>query len=704
MVYKSQIIMPRPEQIKGNSGKGQGHASVLPSTAAASHQRRPGQGQGPVVESSPELEPHYDAGPSDFGPRQDPIVDDGSTEEQRFSFTEEQRLILTQEQQLMMDTQIEIMDAVHADDPQVDWRTQDANIQAEDELLSDSDEITEPETYNVPRDIRQIETAAAGEVEAIVDHTVHGRYATFLSKLCASTATTEAESHVREGLPHLVQHAGSLNLGQDFTERPDLDTYSHAIVIYMWLVVCLCMQQGIFPPGTSLVFEMGSLFLSALAVLEDDCSTTAGELSFAVQYWEERIKAKSKGNFWLRQQWFKDIPQQDAIFSISRNEIADQYLRALSEKGKFGLLLAIVDRDTENIHRSPLRNFIDKGERHSKWIGTELADILVSMDIEVLKALIDGSLTRKSEIPLSKVSSVLQRIERQTPAPPSIYQNAICDRMGLSPTPAQWQNVCDHMIAYVAGGKESDGLAESVDQLVYPSNKWPPHLARIGLRRYTEWRSYIDQDGDRHPSTSRRQMVRYFARQMQDRIKADLQTGKGHIPLTAPVIEIGFSIDHVGRRREHRQHRNSNYLMNLAEALIKYLYPGYFRLQQLVIYSCYQPGQCWFSEVILTQIGQGYTEGGGGFSHYTAGLSNGAPYRKTSREDWAKFLYEAGRSGDLKRERKLFIAQIEIEEAAAKQKAIREAENEERTNNFLRAFNAVLDAELALAQSFLGDQ
>ena len=659
---------------------------MLPPTAAATHRAR--QGRGPVVESSPESGAHHDAGPSDVGLRESPTGDDGCNEEQ----------------QLIMDTQIEAMDAVCADDPQVDWRTQDPNIQAEDEPVSDSDEITEPETYNVPRDIRQMETVVAGEVEALVDHPVHERYTTFLSKLCASTATIDAEFHVRGGLPQIIQHAMSLKLSQDLTKRPDLDTYSHAIVIYIWLVVCLYMQQGISPPDNSLVFEMGSLFLSALAVLKDDCSTTEGELSFALQYWEQRIKARSKGNLWLRQQWFKDIPQQDARSSISRNETADQYLRALSEKGKFGLLLSIVDRDRENVHRSPLRNFTDKGEQHSEWIGMELADILVSMDIEVLKALIDGSLTRKSEIPLSKVSSMLQQIERQTPAPPSIYQNAICDRMGLSPTPAQWQNVCDHMIAYVAGGKESDGLAESVDQLVYPSNKWPPHLARIGLRRYTEWRSYIDQDGDRHPSTSRRQMVRYFARQMQDRIKADLQTGKGHIPLTAPVIEIGFSIDHVGRRREHRQHRNSNYLMNLAEALFKYLYPRYFRLQQLVIYSCYQPTQCWFSEVILTQLGQGYTEGGGGFSHYTAGLSNGAPYRKTSRQDWARFLYEAGRSGDLKRERNRFLAQVKISEAAREQRAIREAEDEEKINNFLRAFNAVLDAELALTQSLLGDQ
>ena len=222
--------------------------------------------------------------------------------------------------------------------------------------------------------------------------------------------------------------------------------------------------------------------------------------------------------------------------------------------------------------------------------------------------------------------------------------------MGISPTPAQWQKVCVSMRKYVEGGPESDGLVEMVDQLIFPTDNWPPYLAKRGLRRYTEWRSYILNDGDREASSPHRKMVRYFVSQMMGRIETDLRSGKEHSPLAAPVIEIGFSINVNHRLKEHRQHRQSNYLMNLAEAMFKHLYPGIFRLQQLVIYACYKPSHPWFSEIILTQLGQGYTEGAGGFSHYPAGFSNGSAHSKTSKAQWNMFEYEAGRSGRLNRE------------------------------------------------------
>ena len=135
-------------------------------------------------------------------------------------------------------------------------------------------------------------------------------------------------------------------------------------------------------------------------------------------------------------------------------------------------------------------------------------------------------------------------------------------------------------------GRESNELAMIVDQLIYPTEKRPPQLARRGLRRYTEWRSYVENDGDQLTSHSHRGMVRYFVSEMMDRIPIDLRSGRGHVPLAAPVIEIGFSIDTYHRLREHRRHMQSNCLINLAD-----LYPSTFRLQQLVIYTCYRPSQ-----------------------------------------------------------------------------------------------------------------
>lgn len=132
-------------------------------------------------------------------------------------------------------------------------------------------------------------------------------------------------------------------------------------------------------------------------------------------------------------------------------------------------------------------------------------------------------------------------------------------------------------------------------------------------------------------------MVLYFVDQMRQRIANEAD----HTPLSAPVIEIGFSIDPYHRLREHRRHRKSNYLMNLAEATFKHVFPDTFGLHQKVIFTCYRPAQPWISEVILTQLAQGYTEGAGGFSHHPAGYSNGGAYRRISEKAWAGFLAKA---------------------------------------------------------------
>ena len=269
----------------------------------------------------------------------------------------------------------------------------------------------------------------------------------------------------------------------------------------------------------------------------------------------------------------------------------------------------------------------------------------------------------------------------------------------MSPTPLQWEVGCGQMRVYVQGGTESDELAENVDRLISPSADWPARLARKGLRRYTEWRSYIEGHGDKTPSSIHRQMVRYFVSQMEARITPDLQARRGHVPLTAPVIEIGFSINHVKRRREHRRHQNSNYLMNLAEVIFRHEYPNHFRLQQMVIFTCFQPTQCWFCEIVLTQLGQGYTEGAGGFSHYTAGRSNSGAYRKTSREEWLRFHRGALHSGKISHERMEFTAEVKRVTEAQQEEDVRKAQQEEALKDSLRAFNEVLDAELELILS-----
>jgi hypothetical protein len=631
-----------------------------------------------MLPSSPELGPSHG----------DPIADDEGHD-------------LETLQDAILATQLDVMDDIHADDPNIDWRALDPDVGDDDDVISDPDELPEADAYQIPRMICLAETAATAHSTTCLNHPVHQRYKEFLVGLCLHTGTPEAEAYTMEGLPYLICQSMSLSIEIDHSANPDLDLYAHALVIHVWLAVCLRLLQGVSPPDDSLTFELAAYFLSAHGFTQVQFDVHVEELRFAVQYWEQRLGSMVKGNAWSRGQWFRAIPPPDPIAPSYRNPIADEYLQSMEENGKTGLMVLIKHKDNVSPHGTPLAKFMGRGMEYSSLINMEILDILASMDVELLKALINGSLSRKAEITHGPVHSALQKMSEQVPAPPSIYMNTICDRAGISPTPTQWQNVCAHMVAYVMGGKESDELATIIDQLVCPPAKWPRRLANLGLRRYTEWRSYIEGDGDRQPNRSRRQMVQYFASQMQARIYGDLHNDRGHIPLEAGVNEIGFSIHTEHRLREHRQHRNSNYLMNLAESLFHHLYPGSFRLQQLVIYTCYQPTQCWFSEIILTQIGQGYTEGAGGFSHYTAGRSNGGAYKTTSKQDWAKFRHEASRSGELVREIRKMGDEARKMENTQRQRQAEAEDHLTKQERFYQALNGSLDAAIEMVHGAL---
>ena len=216
----------------------------------------------------------------------------------------------------------------------------------------------------------------------------------------------------------------------------------------------------------------------------------------------------------------------------------------------------------------------------SQVVLGDLIAMLFSMGSDMLKAIIEGQLQRKSKL---RHTDIYNAVRRNPIDMPGCYMNSICDLQGHSPTPAQRDLVCNTMLEYVdSGANRHDTLAASIDQLIHPSTMWPITLADKGLRRYTEWRSHLTHR-NQSPS-SRRRMVRFFVSQLQQRLSEEPSL---HTPLSAPVVEVGFSIRPDKRLREHRHHDNSNYLMNLSEACFEHVYPGMFKLQQDVVFTCW---------------------------------------------------------------------------------------------------------------------
>ena len=536
---------------------------------------------------------------------------------------------------------------VHSDDPEIDRRTQnqegldsgDDNDEDDSGTMSDDRSTTTLE-YQVPEEIRLLEYDA-NEVQ---DTSIHQTYTGFLSTLCRETSTQDAETHTLAILPRIIGIMKSISIGASMVDNEALDLYAYALVIHTWHLICQWVQHGVYPDGGSLSTQWGAYFLSAHYVVSNLHDICYEELKFAVEHWEERLEQRGGENPRLIASVFRGVPDTGMSIQGFRNETAARYLEALERGGRLDLALLILDKSSEG-PETPLRDLVKNAE-YKRWMLGEVIEVLASMDTEVLTAIIDGQLPRKAEIPFQGVSQALRRLDERQRTQPVTYMNSIVDAKGISPTPRQWQIVCDLMQQYIQPGNEYDPLAAEIDQLICPSTKWPEVLAQDGLRRYTEWRSWVEAH-DKHPCYPRRNNIDYFVDQMRVRLETETRLRGSNTPLIAPVVEIGFTIDSKRRLRDHRRHRNSNYIMNLAQATFEYAYPGMFRLQQRIIYACWRSLHPWFSEIYLTQIGQGYTQGAGGFSHYPAGRSNGSAYRETSDEDWIKYRNEALRHGHL---------------------------------------------------------
>ena len=373
--------------------------------------------------------------------------------------------------------------------------------------------------------------------------------------------------------------------------------------------------------------------------------------------------------------WTTAVHQVDQEKVVHRNETADRYLEFLEKYGKEGLAISIIEEETKG-DLTQLRTMTEQSPDGMRTLRREMASMLYSMDTSLLKAMIQGQLPRLAEVRSGSVYQAIKELNEQEFIQPGTYMNCICDYAGLSPTPHQWQRVCEQMLKYIQVGDEHNDLAQQIDQQIHPKPEWSKDLAHKGLRRYTEWRSYME-NGALTPDALHRHWVRYFVDQLRQRMEGQ----PIHAPLTVPVVEIGFSNDPDKRLRQHRHHESSNYLMNLAEAVFRVEYPGAFRLQQMIVFVCYRSIQPWLSEIVVTQLVQGYVKGAGGFSHETAGRSNTSSNRIVPAKIWNIFearIYADGRivremEANRQRLQALEPARIQVEEELAKAAEEREA-------------------------------
>ena len=479
------------------------------------------------------------------------------------------------------------------------------------------------------------------------------RYHRYLDRLRQCTRTEVEVQYTLDRLPLAARKADSVQLDRVWASGSMMDMFAHAFVVHVWQLICFKVQTGnVYDEDVSLSSHSASLFLSAYYVYKDEAGNddiTQGQFKAATEHFEARLHEMGGNKTWCTSRLLALIPDPDLDDIPARNELASEYLRVLEEDGLSSFTMYImrkeIGRDATDGPPSALRKLID-GSTIWNYTYGQLLCMLVHMGHDMIRAIIEGQVSRLAEIPCNSISNRLNQNGRNQ-WQPGTYMNSICDRQGLSPSPHHWLNVCDLMLLYVDQGEASDDLAESIDQ-EFPSTEWRREFSSRGLRRYTEWKSKINGHSN-SPCGRLRELVKEFVFFIKARMKQEIEDRGRHVPLTAPVVEYGFGTIPQRRLKAHRQHRNSNLLMNLAEASFQYLYPGMFRLQQYILFLCFTDAQCWLSEIFITQLGQGYIQNGGGFSHYAAGHSNGGSFRKVPPKKWMRYLSKATDEGLLKK-------------------------------------------------------
>lgn len=533
----------------------------------------------------------------------------------------------------------------------------DDAILAEDDTKAETDEEAEtgisrsdsPDNQSIPNTIRDAERVADGlPLGQVRSYRGGRRYADFLNNLCIVTATEPAEEHTRTGLPYAMETASSISLDDDRDVSSLLDVYAFALVIHVWQLVCLRLQNGEYPGNdVSLSSQWSSYFLSAHVIAEQHrCKVSVSKLKKATQYWEERLQKKGEGTSWLKARWAIDIVQADQDGTFRRNATADRYLQTLDEEGVTPLTKVIMEESVNTIpgERTQLARMAEspEGLREAR---RQMAMMLRSMSTALLRAIIQGQVPRLAAWDAGEVFDGFWILnEGEECEKPGIYLQSLCDEAGFSPSASQWLEVTDLMIVYISNDKASEELATDVDQIIHPEPRWPRSLTAKGLRRYMDWRSYLDKSRN-EPDRHHRKMVQCFVDQLRKR----LQNETLHAPMKVPLVDIGFSYRPKQRLRQHRQHESSNYLMNLAEALFKYRYPGMFRLLQRIMFKCFRPVQAFMAEIVFTRLAQGYVNGGGGFNHSPAGLSEEIPFDNLTHRDWESLEEQVYASGVLER-------------------------------------------------------
>ena len=403
-----------------------------------------------------------------------------------------------------------------------------------------------------------------------------------------------------------------------------------ALLAAVWLRTSLCILRNQLKPSEAVADACGSLLLSFIYVFEL-CETRL-PFSRLVDGWDRKIQNA-----------------QDLVFTEEYPDpnVLERFPNPTELRQTRQELIDILDGPcpttrlaSKILEREISADFTCMGKicqnpENSELVLAETTNLFASMDHSVLKSCINGRICRDAKINKHKTASVLYNntLHKEKPV---IYLNGIADKVGVPPTPSQLQQVIRLGRQYVSEDDSFNELAWKIDSLFYKPKGWIRAYADSGLRRYTEFGNFTRDQLVRPPlkDLKRRAILLKYFDALENRVLSDINSGRGHIPMSEGLVEVGYTMDAKTRLEAHYKHRNSNYVMNITQAILEHLYPTLFILHQHILYVCWKPIQAWLGEMMLTSLCDGYITNGIGMSHFPAGYSNSTATKNVAHENW----------------------------------------------------------------------
>lgn len=214
------------------------------------------------------------------------------------------------------------------DDATQKLEIQDVAYESSQDSDEEIEEVDDPSTQAIrsfdvdlplPLEIQHLEAWSTTSRVENPPLAIHQAYQTFLQRLGDATGTVCEAQITADRLPMAVKKMSSLQLDRTWSSGDSLDQFAHALVVYIWQVVCFRFQNmEVYDQEHPISSHCASLFLSAYYVYqetENRVEVTQGSFKAATLNWERRLSRVGGKAQWLDSQLLVNMPELDRDLS-----------------------------------------------------------------------------------------------------------------------------------------------------------------------------------------------------------------------------------------------------------------------------------------------------------------------------------------------------------------------------------------------------